>query len=519
MKRQPNQARRGSRKRLKKFPDSANAAKHSPREVLPDRQAVEKIFLKMPPRRRGLIGNLTLLSIALAIILFGLLAALYLRDYYHERQLAAIRASEANTTLPGESIEVPPDSLVEAVMHSTDDPEIISQLDAFFGKLPQTFSDPSYERHPVRGIYCRTPDNDLLDYFLKIAKTTEVNALIIDAKESYGLSYQSKVPLAVEIGASVGSLDWAEICRRCHAEGVLVIARVVVFKDEQMVNGRPDLCIRNTAKQVCKYPMEGGTSFVNPYNPEAWQYIIDICKELIAFGVDEIQFDYIRFPTGAPEGELDALFSENYSNEDLPERHWVINRFLETARIEIQDKLKVPLGADLFASIMLSDIDGFLLGQHWKSIGLTGIDNIGVMVYPSHFANSSLHYSGNGEGSQIGDTLFDKPDLEPYGVVKNTMLAGLDGFAQKGYATMRPYLQAFTANYLPPGYYIDYTDHEIREQMRALRDVGLREWQLWRPDPDYPLGSFRGPEAEVELTGPEPTVNRHQVTIPPATIP
>ncbi|MDO5733648.1 MAG: putative glycoside hydrolase [Eubacteriales bacterium] len=474
----------------------------------------------MPKKRRGLIQNLYLLIAALVFIILFLILLIWARDFYADYK-ASKSTENAITSASSikESESLQPTDLVPAVMKSCKDPEINQQLDDFFGPLPKTYADPTYERNAVRGIYCRTPDSELLEHFIQLAQRTEVNALIIDAKESYGLTYPSKVPLAIELGAASGALDWADICRRCHDAGILVIARIVVFKDETMVSGRPDLCIQNTRGEVCHYPMEGGASFVNPYKQESWQYIIDIASELIDYGVDEIQFDYIRFPTGAPEGDAAPEFAQNLKNEELPERHWVINRFLETARIAIQDKKKTPLGADLFAAIMISDIDGFLLGQHWESIGLTGIDNIGVMVYPSHFANNSYHYSGNGEGSQIGDTLFEKPDLEPYAVVKNTMLTGLEGYAQKGYAIMRPYLQAFTASYLPPGYYIEYSGFEIAEQMRALRDVGLREWQLWRPDPDYPEDAFRSPEAENELLGPDPTVNRHQVTIPPATIP
>ncbi len=476
-----------------------------------------KIFLKMPKPRLGLLDYLKFFIYFLLFLIFCLVLALLWRDY------APLLRQDDETSTASELVETSaapgPDDLVPAEMLSCRDPDLQRELDRFFGPLPQTYRDRSYERHPVRGIYCRTPDPQLLERFIDLAKRTEINALIIDAKESYGLTYPSQVPLAVEIGAAVGNLNWQEICERCHAEGILVIARVVVFKDETMVHGKPELCIQNARGQVCTYGMEGGASFVNPYRQEAWQYIIDISKELIHFGVDEIQFDYIRFPTGAPDGDLPAQFSRDGNEDALPERHWAINRFLETARIELQDKLKVPVGADLFAAIMVSDIDGFLLGQHWQTIGLTAIDNIGVMVYPSHFANDSYHYTGNGEGSQIGDTLFAKPDLEPYGVVKNTMLEGLNGFAQKGYSIMRPYLQAFTASYLPPGYYLDYGASEVSAQMQALYDIGLREWQLWRPDPDYPEGAFRGPEAEGELALPEPTVNRHQVTIPPATLP
>lgn len=480
----------------------------------------DKIFLKMPKRRRDLGDNLKLVVSLLVIIILILFIVVLARDLFHDQggstvRLASVQPEAAPTSVP---TEPPDDTLVASDMLSIQDPELLSQLNDFFGPLPDSYHDKSYERHPVRGIYCRTPDAELLEEFIQDAKEKEINAFIIDAKEAYGLSYQSKVPLAVEIGASLGSVDFEQICKRCHEEGIIVIARVVVFKDDILPLEKPEYAIRTADGQICHYPMEGSATFVNPYNKAVWQYIIDIAKELISFGVDEIQFDYIRFPTGQPE-EGEPRYDPSVPNEDLPERYLAINRFLETARIEIQDKLKVPLGADLFASIMISSLDGILLGQDFHSIGLTGIDNIGVMIYPSHFANDSYHYTGNGTGSQIGDTLFPKPDLEPYGVVYNSLLMGLDSFAQKGFAKMRPYLQAFTANYLPPGYYIEYGPEELAAQVQAVEDVGLREWQLWRPDPDYPFDGLASHEALKELEGPDPTINRHQVTIPPPTFP
>ena len=261
-----------------------------------------KIFLKMPKPRLGLLDYLKFFIYFLLFLIFCLVLALLWRDY------APLLRQDDETSTASELVETSaapgPDDLVPAEMLSCRDPDLQRELDRFFGPLPQTYRDRSYERHPVRGIYCRTPDPQLLERFIDLAKRTEINALIIDAKESYGLTYPSQVPLAVEIGAAVGNLNWQEICERCHAEGILVIARVVVFKDETMVHGKPELCIQNARGQVCTYGMEGGASFVNPYRQEAWQYIIDISKELIHFGVDEIQFDYIRFPTGAPDGDL-----------------------------------------------------------------------------------------------------------------------------------------------------------------------------------------------------------------------
>ena len=41
--------------------------------------------------------------------------------------------------------------------------------------------------------------------------------------------------------------------------------------------------------------------WLNQYSPGAWKYLIDLAKAAARAGVDEVQFDYVRFPS---EGDL-----------------------------------------------------------------------------------------------------------------------------------------------------------------------------------------------------------------------
>lgn len=408
-------------------------------------------------------------------------------------------------------------------------------LDAFFGPLPVLEGEPRKISHdkPLRGIYLGMGEN--LEAALELASWSELNAVVVDVKESWGLCYESAVPLAVEMKASSGQLELKSLIDRCHAAGLTFIARMVCFKDEVMTRMQPDLCIRDAEGKVLHYPLEGGEAFANPYNTEVWDYLLDLSREVIAMGADEIQFDYVRFPTGQPEGGATPLYREESDVRtkpeesdpqdqreplEVPEKEAAINRFLETARIELQDKLGVPVSADLFSIVMSSPEDGRLIGQNWSRIGLSGIHCLSPMIYPSHYANASAGSLGNGKGSSIGSKFFDAPDLSPYDVVTAALEDGAAAAGKSGYAGLRPWLQAFTANWLAPGYYMDYGPREIRAQIQALYDAGYDEWLLWNAGHEYPESLFLSrEEAEAELRknravrGSKPTLNNEEESL------
>lgn len=360
-------------------------------------------------------------------------------------------------------------------------------VESYFGALPTPETVKDLQHNELRAIYLGAAAN--VDAAIEIARKTEINAVVIDLKESDGVKYASTIPLAVEIGVVQPAYNLANVLAKFHAEGIKVIGRIVCFKDPQLAAAKPELAIQDKNGKALLYTMEGKKPFVSPYNPVVWQYNVDIAKEAIAAGVDEIQFDYVRFPTGGTTSGAKPYFG---ADGTVPSKVQTINRFLQFARIQIQEELGVPLGADVFAIIIVSKLDGNNIGQDWNSLGLTGVDNLSPMIYPSHFANSSkTHYSGNGSGQSINGQLFAKPDLFPYDVMLQSLTAGKKAEEQPGYhVAIRPYLQAFTAAYLPNGYYMDYGTAEIREQIKAIHDSGYSEYICWNPRANYPLDAF-----------------------------
>ena len=368
--------------------------------------------------------------------------------------------------------------------------------EAFFGPLPEPAQVVGYRHNDLRALYLGAAAN--ISQTIELSRTTPINAAVIDLKESDGIKYKSKVPLALESNSVRPAFNLPSVVEQLHGAGIKVIGRIVCFKDPMLAEARPDLAIQDEQGNPLLYKLEGRKPFVSPYNQTVWQYNVDVAKEAIALGVDEIQFDYVRFPTGGTTSGAAPYFGPAGT---VPSKVQAINRFIQFARIQIQDELAVPLGIDVFATIIISKSDGERIGQDWSTLGLLGIDRVSPMIYPSHYANSSTnHYTGNGQGQLINGRLYEKPDFFPYDVMYGTLVTGQKAAGQPGYAiTVMPYLQAFTASYLPDGYYMRYDAAAIREQIRAIEDAGYREWVCWNSRAVYPAAAFAAAEPNPTL--------------------
>jgi hypothetical protein len=381
------------------------------------------------------------------------------------------------------STPTPEPTPTTAVYPTPDFSKNLSDPADFFGPLPVVADPKTFEHFPVRALYV-SGGSKMADNLALVQKSEQLNAVVVDLKESNGVYFQTTNELARQIGAVKGGVDLPGFVASCHAKGVRVIGRFVIFKDPILAKARPDLCLQDKSGNTLLFNNEGGLAFVSPYRQEVWDYNIALAREAVAIGVDEIQFDYVRFPTGTTKSGATIYVGPDGM---YPTRVQTINRFLAKAKIEISDRLGAPLGADVFGIILSSKTDGKNLGQDWASIGvLPGVDNLCPMIYPSHYATSA----SNGKGTFLNGTLYPKPDLEPYGVMYNALLLGKEATKQTGFAAVRPYLQAFTASYLPDGFYQTYGATQIREQIKAINDAGFTEWICWNSTAVYPSAAF-----------------------------
>jgi len=372
-----------------------------------------------------------------------------------------------SSTVPTTAVETTPPASVEFLPEN-------AACDLYFGKLPICENPKEVTRTEMKAVYIGK--KGYFDRNTELANNSEVNAFVIDLKESDGVWFNSKNELALEMGVVKSAYNLKETVEQCHANGIKVIGRIVTFKDPDLAAKKPEYSIQDKDGNQLFFTVENNNPFVSPYDTRVWDYNIDLAIEAIEAGVDEIQFDYVRFPAGADRttSGTTPYFGET---DTIPTKSEVINRFLQYARIRIQEEYGVPVSADVFATILSSESDGYSIGQDWATVGLTGIDSVCPMIYPSHY---SLGTSLNGK-------VFDRPDYYPYDIMYNALMVGKAKASVENYAVVRPYLQAFSYS----GSLV-YEYPQINEQIKALNDAGYTEWILWNPSALYPSGVYDG---------------------------
>ncbi len=339
---------------------------------------------------------------------------------------------------------------------------------------PQNTNTPSdsVEKKKVKakGLYLTaTSAGARLKHYIDLANTTEINSYVIDYKDDDGyVCVDSKVPVAKEVKAIDVRYDAAKVVKELHDNNIYAIARIVCFKDPFLSKGRPDMAIKNKSGGLYIHNQK---AWVNPYNKDAWQYNIDLAKEALAQGFDEVQFDYVRFPDGK---KSEMVFGET-EGKNLYE---TVNAFLKYSREQMPNAV---LSADVFAIICESPEDTEGIGQYLELIG-KDVDYICPMAYPSHYALGQI----------INGVKFTKPDLAPYEVVKNTLLKAKDRLSKVDGSTpmIRTYLQDFDASWIGKGNWQKYGDEQVRQQIQAVYDAGYEEWFLWDPMNSYHEGGL-----------------------------
>ncbi len=326
----------------------------------------------------------------------------------------------------------------------------------------------------------------LLEGHLKMMKDHGLNALVVDFKDDTGvLVYDSKVDMAIKADAVRIRLQVPELVAKIHEAGFYLIARVVVFKDEKLYkfNQNKYALWDNSTKKPWGFFKEytheetGAVSYVQKefwvdiYSQDVWDYNIAIAKELQELGIDEIQFDYIRFPSDGPTSRIVNRFA-------IPgmTRVNALESFLKKARSEISS----PISVDIFG------FNGFFpmeyLGQNSPMIARYA-DAISPMFYPSHFSQDFF-----------GKTPFLDRARKIYeeGALRSNLMNNQN-------VHVRPWIQSFLL-----GDERQFSDPDIktylRKQLEGSQAGGGNGWLLWNAANNYymvreDLSSFKnGPE-------------------------
>jgi len=327
---------------------------------------------------------------------------------------------------------------------------------------PVAFRDASYV--PVKAYHVtsdKATDKASMGRIMDLIDSSEINALVIEVKDEYGrVAYDSNAPMAVEndtVRPVIWGGDLDALMAILAERKILPIARVVCFKDNGLAKKRPDLALldKETGEPWRDYK---GNTYLNPYNQESWEYIVQVAEDAARRGFREIQFDYIRFPDGQ-SGDLSTI---TYPGQ-VGEKEDAIAGFLAYARPRLQ-ALGVWVSADVFGWILE---DGVItgIGQNFAKMAVN-LDIVCPMVYPDHYP---LGYGG-----------IEYPPAEPYKTITRALSNAPELLEGTG-AKCRPYLQAHTDIL---SRHIKYTPEMVREEIRAAADLGFEEYVLWAGYPD-----------------------------------
>ena len=284
-----------------------------------------------------------------------------------------------------------------------------------------------------------------------------LNTIELDVKDENGEVgfVTSAVPLAREVGAARPYYKPRAAARLIHAKGVYLIGRVVVFEDPRLSAGRPELAVKNPDGSV--WHNHAGLGWTNPYDRRVWDYNVSLAEVAARAGFDEIQFDYVRFPT---DGDVDAIV---YPNKTSTPPGWVIAEFVHYASKRLKP-LGVRVSTDVFGLSATRDLG---IGQIPKRISKY-VDAVYPMVYPSHY--------GSGEYG------LEDPNAAP-GPTVEWSLSDFRRELKQSKAKLIPWLQDFS-------YGRTYGLADVKAQIEAARLMGARGYLLWNPLGIYTPGAL-----------------------------
>lgn len=289
---------------------------------------------------------------------------------------------------------------------------------------------------------------------LEKIRDSVINAVVVAVKETDGKVYVSGVERAHKYGSYVPAIsNPEEMVEDFKKAGLYKIARIVVFKDNHLARQRQDLAVKTPEGKIWK--SYNGATWVDPYNREIWDYNLQIAIRCAKLGFDEIQFDYIRFPS---EGPISLCrYSKPHTEQSAVNN---LKEFLRYTREKLA-LYNVKISAAIFGLTTTITHD-MRIGQNIETLAESG-DYIYPMMYPSHY--------------EKGNYGLKNPNANPFKVINYGLKDACERL-RENYCKIRPYLQDFSLGYR-------YGPNEVRAQIIAARKNHIKSWILWNPGNRY----------------------------------
>ena len=337
---------------------------------------------------------------------------------------------------------------------------------------------------------------------LRLAREGIINAVVVDIKDASGyIAYQVSDPTLAAYGTTQVRIPHINaLIKEFHDAGIYVIGRVTAFQDPVLARARPALAIHSSVKAggatssldfndpKTIWTDDRDLAWIDPASRGAWEYLAAIGKDAAARGFDEVNYDYVRFPSN---GDLASMVFPSWNGRE--EKHLVIRDFFKYLRQELPHE---TLSVDLFGFVTVRN-DDLGIGQEIED-ALPYVNYVCPMAYPSLYDPGFLGYKN--------------PAQYPYEVVKYSMEGGLarlvalanntttpsDGYTASSsvtvpvvddalfaklapYAKLRPWLQAFDLHAV-------YTGAMVDQEIQATKDAlgkAYAGYMLWDPTNNY----------------------------------
>jgi hypothetical protein len=363
------------------------------------------------------------------------------------------------------------------------------------------------ESKEVKALYYSayaTSRDSKIDTIIDIAQNTEINALMIDIKETDGktsFEFDQENFSTIKPVSNKRIKDIEGILKKLKDNDIYTIGRIVVFKDEYLANTRPDLAIKWSWDTWLVWWDYKWNSYTDPWSTEVWDYHVELASAAYNLGFDEINFDYVRFPSDGYIGQTYYPKSTDILEENP--KWWkiiVMDRFAEYINRKLdEDVANLVVSADVFWLVTNTNL--FQIWQNLESY-LLYFDYVAPMIYPSHYwagylwqtvpdnAPYEIFFDSMNKSKERIDTLNKKIIASQSGTwelliewIFKTSGPKQD-FQEVSYDKIRPWLQWFTCSWCP--WATKMNANKFRKQIRAIEDLWFTSgWYVWHASANY----------------------------------
>lgn len=303
---------------------------------------------------------------------------------------------------------------------------------------------------------------DEKDYLIGLCKDTGINSIVIELKgDSGNLMFESDTAKSIynETFGLMTKEEFKQLIAEFKENDIYMIGRIVGFKDAKYARAFPNNSILNGNDTLL---IHNGEPWPSPYSRDVWRYLVGFAKEAVQLGMDEIQFDYCRFPDGLYDNSM------NYHNQYNESKAQAITHFLYYAREELR-KVEGYISVDVFGWNMISGDDQDI-GQFIPAIANV-VDAISPMPYPDHFTSPIF---GLAQPWQNPGELLKQFTLESMKVLNQIEHPAVYRTWIQGYACL-PWVCAGTSDNPDRG----YGASDMIAQIKGINEAGEDGYIVW----------------------------------------